>query len=238
MRVVCGENYIEVRALQEFFHYYKAKLGSLHLSNMECRASEMTVDDKNYYFVRTAKEDYSRCGGKPLEVWQETACLLIIGLNFYFFLTVRLPFPLSRLYRKISLTSCIHWNCHRTLKSLVTSSEIHPSAWSIAARSRTPGQSAWIWSLCPSPSKEQGWQSSYLHRADLQEIWSQALSSCILTWHVFCVNSETLMRVDDLDATVKMLLYTDETYTNAIVSSPVIELREKVGNVLIGGTRY
>lgn len=45
------------------------------------------------------------------------------------------------------------------------------------------------------------------------------------------------MRVDDLDATVKMLLYTDETYTNAIVSSPVIELREKVGNLVIGGTK-
>lgn len=50
-----------------------------------------------------------------------------------------------------------------------------------------------------------------------------------------CLYSETLMRVDDLDATVKMLLYTDETYTSAIVSAPVIELREKVSNSLVIG---
>lgn len=41
------------------------------------------------------------------------------------------------------------------------------------------------------------------------------------------------MRVDDLDATVKMLLYTDETYSNAIVSAPVIELREMVSNHVV-----
>lgn len=81
IRVVCGENYIEVRALKDFFHYYKAKLESLHLSNEECRANETTIDGKNYYIVRTAKEDYGRCGGKPLEVRQARACSLL-SLNF------------------------------------------------------------------------------------------------------------------------------------------------------------
>lgn len=71
--VVCGENYIEVRALEEFFMYYKAKLGSLHLPNKTCRANETTVDGKKYYYSRTSKEDYSRCGGKPFEVRRETA---------------------------------------------------------------------------------------------------------------------------------------------------------------------
>lgn len=49
------------------------------------------------------------------------------------------------------------------------------------------------------------------------------------------MDSETLMRVHDLDATVKMLLYTDETYTNAIVSAPVIELRQKASNHVATG---
>lgn len=72
--VVCGENYIEVRALEEFFNYYKAKLGSLHLPNGKCRANETTIDGKKYYYSRTSKEDYSHCGGKPFEVQQKNWC--------------------------------------------------------------------------------------------------------------------------------------------------------------------
>lgn len=94
--VVCGENYIEVRALEEFFNYYKAKLGSLHLPNGKCRANETTIDGKKYYYSRTSKEDYSRCGGKPFEVQQRNWCKacfcmlwayisLQLGFYFYFF---------------------------------------------------------------------------------------------------------------------------------------------------------
>lgn len=37
------------------------------------------------------------------------------------------------------------------------------------------------------------------------------------------------MRVDELDATIQMMLYTDHSYTEAYSSAPTIELRDKVG---------
>lgn len=42
-------------------------------------------------------------------------------------------------------------------------------------------------------------------------------------------DSETVMRVDDLDAEIQMMLYTDSTYTEAYSSAPTIELRNMVG---------
>ncbi|CAF91518.1 unnamed protein product [Tetraodon nigroviridis] len=39
---------------------------------------------------------------------------------------------------------------------------------------------------------------------------------------------ETLVRVDDLDAAIRMMLYTDHTYSEAYHSAPSIELRSKV----------
>ncbi|XP_070687464.1 zona pellucida glycoprotein d [Pempheris klunzingeri] len=49
-----------------------------------------------------------------------------------------------------------------------------------------------------------------------------------LPFPVIPFSTETVMRVDDLDATIQMLLYTDESYTNAYTSAPAIELRDKV----------
>lgn len=37
------------------------------------------------------------------------------------------------------------------------------------------------------------------------------------------------MRVDELEAKIRMMLYTDHTYTKPYTSSPTIELRDKVG---------
>lgn len=89
----------------------------------------------------------------------------VVGLHFltiwYFFVFS----ILSRPCRKISLTLNIHWNCHRTLKSSIISSEIQASAWSIAALFRTPGRSAWIFRLYPFPSKS-------FWRCLTQLIWS------------------------------------------------------------------
>lgn len=45
--------------------------------------------------------------------------------------------------------------------------------------------------------------------------------------------SETVMRVDELDATIQMMLYTDHTYTKVYSSAPTIELRNKVGQVSV-----
>lgn len=44
-----------------------------------------------------------------------------------------------------------------------------------------------------------------------------------------CADSETVMHVDELDATIQMMLYTDYTYTKVYSSAPTIELRNKVG---------
>ncbi|XP_075998142.1 zona pellucida glycoprotein d [Genypterus blacodes] len=41
-------------------------------------------------------------------------------------------------------------------------------------------------------------------------------------------STEMVLRVDDLDATIEMMLYTDHTYTTAYSSAPTIELRGKV----------
>uniref|UniRef100_A0A672I816 Matrix metallopeptidase 15a n=1 Tax=Salarias fasciatus TaxID=181472 RepID=A0A672I816_SALFA len=41
-------------------------------------------------------------------------------------------------------------------------------------------------------------------------------------------SSETVMHVDELDATIQMLLYTDKTFARAYSSLPSIELRDKV----------
>ncbi|XP_070828932.1 zona pellucida glycoprotein d isoform X2 [Chaetodon trifascialis] len=49
-----------------------------------------------------------------------------------------------------------------------------------------------------------------------------------LPFPVIPFSSETVMRVDELDATIQMMLYTDQSYTQAYTSAPTIELRDKV----------
>lgn len=47
-------------------------------------------------------------------------------------------------------------------------------------------------------------------------------------------NSETVMHVDELDATIQMMLYTDHMYTQPYRSAPTIELRDKVVQAAAG----
>ncbi|XP_005935846.1 zona pellucida glycoprotein d [Haplochromis burtoni] len=49
-----------------------------------------------------------------------------------------------------------------------------------------------------------------------------------LPFSVSPISSETVMRVDELEAKIRMMLYTDHTYTKPYTSSPTIELRDKV----------
>lgn len=42
-------------------------------------------------------------------------------------------------------------------------------------------------------------------------------------------DSETVIRVDEHDARIQMMLYTDHSYTKAFSSTPIIELGDKVG---------
>lgn len=43
------------------------------------------------------------------------------------------------------------------------------------------------------------------------------------------VDSETVMRIDELDATIQMMLFTDHSYTKPYNAAPTIELGHKVG---------
>ncbi|XP_042352507.1 zona pellucida glycoprotein d [Plectropomus leopardus] len=49
-----------------------------------------------------------------------------------------------------------------------------------------------------------------------------------LPFPVVPFSTEAVMRVDDLDATIQMMLFTDRSYSKAYTSAPTIELRDKV----------
>ncbi|XP_049928595.1 zona pellucida glycoprotein d [Epinephelus moara] len=49
-----------------------------------------------------------------------------------------------------------------------------------------------------------------------------------LPFPIIPFSTETVMRVDELDATIQMMLYTDQSYSEAYSSAPTIELRDKV----------
>lgn len=44
------------------------------------------------------------------------------------------------------------------------------------------------------------------------------------------MGSETVMHANELDVTIQMKLYADQTYTKAFTTAPTIELGEKVSN--------
>ncbi|XP_028306665.1 zona pellucida glycoprotein d [Gouania willdenowi] len=54
------------------------------------------------------------------------------------------------------------------------------------------------------------------------------IRSVSLPFPVTPLSSETVMHVDELDATIQMSLYTDNTYTKVHTTTPSIELRDKV----------
>ena len=66
--VMCGRDYISMRAVEDFFKYYKVPLESLHLPNKTCRVQKEVIDGVSYYMSSISKEKYLRCGGRPLEV--------------------------------------------------------------------------------------------------------------------------------------------------------------------------
>ncbi|XP_072241218.1 zona pellucida glycoprotein d [Leuresthes tenuis] len=67
VRVMCGSDYIAIRASEDFFKYHKVPLESLHLPNKQCRAEREIIDGVPYYMFRISKEKYLMCGGKPLK---------------------------------------------------------------------------------------------------------------------------------------------------------------------------
>lgn len=69
--VLCGSDYIGIRALEDFFKYHNVALESLHLPNASCRAEKTIVEGRVYYISRISKEEYIPCGGKRFEVQSE-----------------------------------------------------------------------------------------------------------------------------------------------------------------------
>lgn len=67
IRVMCGSDFMAIRATEDFFSYHKVPLESLHLPNQLCRAEREVIDGVAYYMFRVSKEEYLACGGKPLQ---------------------------------------------------------------------------------------------------------------------------------------------------------------------------
>ncbi|XP_058253015.1 zona pellucida glycoprotein d isoform X2 [Hemibagrus wyckioides] len=67
MNVVCGKDAITISVIEDFFIYYNVGLGSVHLTNPECRARKEVIAGVAFYTVRTPKDKYEFCGGKPIE---------------------------------------------------------------------------------------------------------------------------------------------------------------------------
>ncbi|XP_034734978.1 zona pellucida glycoprotein d [Etheostoma cragini] len=159
IKVMCGRDYMAIRATEDFFNYYNVPLESLHLPNKSCRAQRVVMDGVPYYMSRIPKDQYLTCGGKPLEK------------NF------------THVFYSMSLLSD-----PQVIGNIIRDPVIKMDF------------------TCLDP---------YLRRVSL-------------TFPVLPSSSEMVMRVDELDATIQMTLYTDDSYSNAYSSAPTIELGDKV----------
>ncbi|RVE72344.1 hypothetical protein OJAV_G00060990 [Oryzias javanicus] len=158
-KVLCGRDFMAIRAAEDFFSYHQVPVESLHLPNKSCRAERETIDGAAFYMFRVSKEKYLACGGRPLQK-----------------------------------------NSTHFLYSLSVESELRPRGNII----RDPLLKMDFTCIYP-----------YIRRVSLP-------------FPVIPVSSEMVMHVDEMDATIQMMLYSDHTYTEAFTVSPTIELREKV----------
>ncbi|KAJ8369925.1 hypothetical protein SKAU_G00099530 [Synaphobranchus kaupii] len=158
-QVLCSKDYITIMVIEDFFNYHNVKLQTLHLVNETCRARQETIDGVSYYIVRTPKEQYAYCGGKPLQ------------------------------------KNITHIEYALTLMS--------------------------------DPEVE-----GYIIRDPMIRIEYKCIYPYFrhvsLPFPIIPASSEAVMRVKELDATVAMVLYKDETYKEAFTQSPVFQLRDKV----------
>ncbi|XP_061103114.1 zona pellucida glycoprotein d isoform X2 [Conger conger] len=158
-QVLCSKDYITIMVIEDFFDYHKVKLESLHLENKTCRARHETIGGVPYYIVRTSKEQYAYCGGKPLTK----------NITHVEYALTLMSDPVVEGYIMRDPTIRIEYKC------------IYP----------------------------------YFRRVSLP-------------FPIIPASGEAMMRVHELDATVVMVLYKNETYTEAFALSPVVQLRDKV----------
>ncbi|KAJ8247358.1 hypothetical protein GJAV_G00245480 [Gymnothorax javanicus] len=157
-QVLCGKDYITIMVIEDFFNYHNVKLESLHLENKACRARQETIDGVSYYIVRTSKEQYAVCGGKPLQK----------NITHVEYALTLMSDPIVEGYIVRDPAIRIEYKC------------VYP----------------------------------YFRRVSLP-------------FPVIPASSEAVMRVNELDATIVMLLYKDQNYTEAFSKSPVLHLRDK-----------
>ncbi|XP_026058240.1 pancreatic secretory granule membrane major glycoprotein GP2-like [Carassius auratus] len=67
MNVTCGKDFISILVDEEFFKYYNVGIEAVHLSNASCRAHREEISGSVYFMVHTPMDQYTACGGKPLE---------------------------------------------------------------------------------------------------------------------------------------------------------------------------
>ncbi|XP_041853227.1 zona pellucida glycoprotein d isoform X2 [Melanotaenia boesemani] len=159
IKVMCGNDYMAIRATEEFFSYHKVPLESLHLPNKLCRAEREVIDGVAYYMFRVSKEKYLSCGGKSLKK-----------------------------------------NSTHFLYSLSVTSETEVTGNII--------------------------RDSFI-KMDFTCIYPY-VRTVSLAFPVFPVSSEMMMHVDEMEATIQMMLYLDHSFTEAYTTTPTIELRDKV----------
>ncbi|XP_047452211.1 zona pellucida glycoprotein d [Mugil cephalus] len=159
IKVMCGNDYIAIRAAEDFFRHHNVPLESLHLPNKSCRAQREVIDGVPYYMSRVSKDKYLTCGGKLLEK------------------------NLTHISYSLSLLS-------------------------------EPQVSG---NIIRDPVIKMDFTCVYPYIREVS-----------LTFPVVPFSSETVMRVEELDATIQMMLYTNHTYAKAYTSAPTIELGDKV----------
>lgn len=68
MNVTCGKDFISILVDEEYFKYYNVGVEDVHLTNASCRAHREEISGSAYFTVHTPMDQYTACGGKPLEV--------------------------------------------------------------------------------------------------------------------------------------------------------------------------
>ncbi|XP_034443611.1 zona pellucida glycoprotein d isoform X1 [Hippoglossus hippoglossus] len=157
--VMCGRDYIAMRAVEDFFTYYNVPLESLHLPNKTCRVQKEVIDGVSYFMSSISKEKYLKCGGRPLE---KNVTHVSYSLSL-----LTDPQVMGNIIRDPVIK--IDYTC------------VFPYVRTVS-----------------------------------------------LPFPVVPFSSEMVIRADELDAVIQMMLYTDHTYTKAFTSAPTIELRDKV----------
>uniref|UniRef100_A0A673HXF9 Matrix metallopeptidase 15a n=1 Tax=Sinocyclocheilus rhinocerous TaxID=307959 RepID=A0A673HXF9_9TELE len=67
MNVTCGKDFISILVDEEFFKYYNVAVEAVNLTNASCRVHREEISGSSYFTVHTPMDQYTACGGKPLE---------------------------------------------------------------------------------------------------------------------------------------------------------------------------